>query len=116
MTGTVDLVIAGDGSGMRAAAVSALHRGQCVLVVLRSADARAARRLRRTLRKTLGAGCGQIRVITSAEVVCVDGIDGVEAVVVRHAPTGHLWAVNASAFLSCDADIVQWGRSSSPRR
>jgi len=33
----------------------------------------------------------------------VDGIDGVEAVVVRHVPTGHLSAVNASAFLSCDA-------------
>jgi len=103
MIGTVDLVIAGDGSAVRAAAVSALQRGQRVLVVLRSADARAARRLRRTLRTTMGAGCGQLRVITSAEVVCVDGVDGVEAVIVRHTPTGHLSAVNASAFLSCDA-------------
>ena len=102
MIATVDLVIAGDGSAVRAAAVSALQRGQRVLVVLRSADARAARRLRRTLRKTAGAGCGQLRVITSAEVVCVDGVDGVEAVVVRHVPTGRLSAVNASAFLSCD--------------
>jgi len=103
MIGTVDLVIAGDGSAVRAAAVSALQRGQRVLVVLRSADARAARRLRRTLRATMGAGCGQLTVVTSAEVVCVDGVDGVEAVVVRHALTGHLSAVNASAFLSCDA-------------
>ena len=103
MIATVDLVIAGDGSAVRAAAVSALQRGQRVLVVLRSADARAARRLRRTLRKTMGADCGQLRVITRAEVVCVDGVDGVEAVVVRHVPTGHLSAVNASAFLSCDA-------------
>ena len=103
MIATVDLVIAGDGSAVRAAAARALQRGQRVLVVSRSADARAARRLRRTLRKTLVAGCGQLRVITSAEVVCVDGIDGVEAVVVRHVPTGHLSAVNASAFLSCDA-------------
>ena len=102
MIATVDLVIAGDGSAVRSAAVAALQRGQRVLVVLRSADARAARRLRLALRKTLGAGCGQLRVITSAEVVCVDGIDGVEAVVVRHVPTGHLSAVNASAFLSCD--------------
>jgi len=100
--GTVDLVIAGDGGAARAAAVSALQRGQRVLVVLRSADARAARRLRRTLVKTMGTGCGQLGIITSAEVVCVDGVDGVEAVVVRHAPTGHLSAVNASAFLSCD--------------
>ena len=38
--------------------------------------------------------------MTSAEVVCVDGVDAVEAVVVRHAPTGRLSAVNASAFVS----------------
>jgi hypothetical protein len=41
-------------------------------------------------------------VMTSAEVACVDGVDGVEAVVIRHAPTGRLYAVNASAFLSCE--------------
>jgi hypothetical protein len=35
-----------------------------------------------------------------AEVVCVDGVDGVEAVVIRHAGTGRLYAVNASAFLA----------------
>ena len=40
--------------------------------------------------------------MSSAEVVCVDGVDGVEAVVVRHVATGNLSAVNASAFLSCD--------------
>lgn len=103
MNGTVDLVIAGDGGAMRAAAVSALRRGQRVLVVLGSANARVARRLRRILLRIADANGGQLRVITSAEVVCVDGVDGVEAVVVRHAPTGHLSAVNASAFLCCDA-------------
>jgi len=40
--------------------------------------------------------------MTNAEVVCVDGVDGVEAVVIRHARTGRLCAVNASAFPSCD--------------
>jgi hypothetical protein len=30
-------------------------------------------------------------------------LNGVEAVVIRHARTGRLCAVNASAFLSCDA-------------
>ena len=40
---------------------------------------------------------GQLRVIAGAEVVCVDGVDAVEAVVVHHAPTGRLSAVNASA-------------------
>jgi hypothetical protein len=102
MIGTVDLVIAGDASAARAAAVSALERGQRVLVVLRSGDARVARRLRRTILRTAGTDGGHLRVMTRAEVVCVDGVDGVEAVVVRHAPTGRLSAVNASAFLSCD--------------
>jgi thioredoxin reductase len=100
MIGNVDLVVAGDGSAARAAALRALQHGQHVLVVLRSADAREARRLRRSLLETAGAEDGQLRVITSAEVVCVDGVDGVEAVVVRHAPTGRLSAVNASAFAS----------------
>jgi hypothetical protein len=103
MIGTVDFVIAGDASGARAAAVSALQRGQRVLVVLRSADARVARCFRRSLLETAGADGGQLSVMTSAEVVCADGVDGVEAVVVRHAPTGRLSAVNASAFISFDA-------------
>jgi len=101
MIETVDVVIAGDGSGGRTAAVSALERGQRVLIVLRT-DVRVARRLRSTLLRTVRAGCGQLRIMTSAEVVCVDGVDGVEAVVVRHTPTGHLSAVNASAFVSFD--------------
>jgi hypothetical protein len=42
-------------------------------------------------------------VITGAEVVCVDGLDDVEAVVIRHARTGRLSAVNASAFVSSDS-------------
>jgi thioredoxin reductase len=100
---TVDLVVAGDGSAARAAAADALQRGRRVLVVLRSGDARQAQRLRRYLRKTTGAASGQLRVMASADVVCVDGVDAVEAVVVRHAPTGRLSAVNASAFVSFDA-------------
>ena len=102
MIRTVDLVVAGDGNAARAAAVSALQRGHRVLVVLRSADTRIAGRLRRSLRKAEGKNGGQLRIITSVEVVCVDGVNGVEAVVVRHALTGQLSAVNASAFLSCD--------------
>jgi hypothetical protein len=109
MIGTVDLVIAGDASAARAAAVRALQHGQRVLVVLRSGDARAARRLRRSLLESAGADGGQLRVMTSAEVVCADGVDGVEAVVVRYALTGRLSAVNASAFVS-------FGPSSQSRR
>src|SRR5262245_56043625 len=40
--------------------------------------------------------------MTNAEVVCVDGVRGVEAVVVRYTRTGRQCAVNTSAFLSCD--------------
>ena len=104
MTRTVDLVISGDGRAARAAAVDALRSGGRVLIVLRSGDARQARRLQRCLRKTGGAASGQLTVMASAEVVCVDGVDAVEAVVVRHAPTGRLSGVNASAFVSFEAE------------
>lgn len=40
--------------------------------------------------------------MTNTEVVCVDGVGGVEAVVVRYRLTGRLCAVNTPAFLSCD--------------
>jgi hypothetical protein len=38
-------------------------------------------------------------VLTNVEVVCVDGIAGVEVVVLRHRRTGRLSAVNASTFV-----------------
>ena len=101
MIRTVDVVIAGDGTLAQAAAVAALKCGHRILVVVRSGDALVARRLRRMLIRTAGTDSGQISVMTSAEVVCVDGVNGVEAVVIRHA-AGRLSAVNASAFISCD--------------
>lgn len=106
MTGNVDLVIAGDANGARSAAVAALRRGERVLVVLRSADTRGAKRLRKCLLEAAGPVTGQLRVITGAEVVCVDGIERVEAVVVRHRATGRLSALNASAFEAEDADAA----------
>jgi hypothetical protein len=99
MIATVDLVIAGDSRTARAAAIDALRRGLRVLVVLRSADARVARRLRRILLNTAGAGGAQLAIMKHADVVCADGVDGVEAVVVRQALSGRLSAVNASAFV-----------------
>jgi len=103
MIRTVDLVIAGDGSAARAAAVEALQCGHRVLLVVRSADTRVARRLRRHLLGTATTCGGQLWVMTGGEVVCVDGVGAVEAVVLRHARTGRLSAVNASAFVSFDA-------------
>lgn len=100
MIRTVDLVVAGDGMNARAEAISALQRGERVLVVLRSGDAKVTRSLRRAVVGEAGADGGQLSVITGAEVVCADGIDGVEAVVVRYMSTGRLSAVNASRFVS----------------
>ena len=95
---TVDLVVTGDERAAGAAAVNAVQRGQRVLLVLRAANPRVVPRVRRLCR---GAS-GQLIVMTSAEVVCVDGVDAVEAVVIRRSRSGRLWAVNASAFRSCD--------------
>jgi hypothetical protein len=107
---TVDLVISGDGRAALATAVEALQRGRRVLIVLRSRDARLARRFRRRVCRTARAGANQVTVMTRAEVVCVDGVDGVEAVVIRYLSTGRLCAVNASAFLSCDTHHSVIGR------
>jgi predicted dinucleotide-utilizing enzyme len=98
---TVDLVIAGAGEKALVPTIAALRRGKRVLVVL-SGDARAGQRLRQALLDGWSGDDGQVTVVANAEVVCVDGVDRVEAIVVRHARTGRLSAVNASAFLSCD--------------
>ena len=102
MTRTVDLVVTGDDRAALAAAVDTVRRGLRVLVVLRSGDARVVQRFRRCLCRAANRDDSQLTVMTNAQVVCVDGVDGVEAVVIRHARTGRLCAVNASAFLSCD--------------
>ena len=102
MPRTVDLVVTGDDKAALAAAVDAMQRGRCVLVVLHSGDAREVQRVRRRLCLAANADHSRFTVMTNAEVVCVDGVDGVEAVVIRHSRTGYLYAVNASAFLSCD--------------
>ena len=99
---TVDLVVTGDERAAVAAAVDALRRGQRVLVVLRSGGPRMLPRLRRLGRPARN----QLTVMTNAEVVCVDGVHGVEAVVVRYMRTGRLCAVNTSAFLSCNGSIA----------
>jgi thioredoxin reductase len=97
-TSTVDLVVTGDERAALAAAMDAVRRGQRVLVVLRSDDARVVPRLRRLCR----AAKDQLTVMTNAEVVCVDGVHRVEAIVVRYTRTRRLCAVNTRAFLSCD--------------
>ena len=94
---TVDVVVTGEETAAIGAAVDAVRRGQRVLVVLRSAGRQLVPRLRRLCR----AAKNQLTVMTDAEVVCVDGVHGVEAVVMRDTRTGRLCAVNTTAFLSC---------------
>ena len=102
MIRTVDLVIAGSCNAALAAAGEALQCGRRVLVVLRSADEPAVRRFRRSMSRNACADGCEMTVMTNAEVVCVDGVNGIEAIVIRYARTGRLRAVNASAFLSCE--------------
>lgn len=62
-------------------------------MVLASGE-RAGRRLRRVV----GASGSQIAVMTGVQIACVDGIDGVEAVVLRYVKTGRLRGANPSAI------------------
>jgi hypothetical protein len=115
VTRTVDLVVVGDHGPARAAAIEALQGGRRVLVVLRAGDGPMARRLRRSLSAGGHAAAGQLTLITGAEVVCADGIGGVEAVVVRHLRTGRLSAVNTSACVSGGSGASQPAAARSPR-
>jgi len=105
---TVDLAIAGGGSGALAAAAAALQRGWRVLVLLPSPDGRDGRCFRRRLRTSVDVRQEQLTVLTNVAVVCVDGVEGVEVVVIRHTRTGRLSAVNVSAFVD--------DRGAAPRR
>ena len=99
MTRTVDVVIVGARPAARGAAIEAARRGLRVLVVTRSRRARFAGRLRRSVRAAGEGARRQLTILTGAEVVCVDGIRSVEAVVIRRIRTGRLIGVNASAIL-----------------
>jgi len=110
---TVDLVVAGGGNEALATAAAALERGRRVLILLRSSDRRVGARLRWRLRRDAAVRDGQLIVVLNADVVCVDGIGGVEVVVVRDTRTGRLSAVNASAFLPGD-DVRSPGSARRP--
>jgi NADPH-dependent 2,4-dienoyl-CoA reductase/sulfur reductase-like enzyme len=106
-------VIVGGHRVAMAAAIEAARRGMRVLIVIRSMRARFAGRLRQSLRAA-GEGLEQhVTVLTGAEVVCVDGIHSVEAVVIRRIRTGRLIGINASAILTFDVPErarMKWAR------
>jgi hypothetical protein len=94
----VDLVIVAGDSSAISAAIDAARRGMRVLVVIGSTPVPLIRRLRRALRAAGTRVRRGVTVLTNAEVVCVDGLDRVEAVIVRRIGTGRLIGVNASAI------------------
>lgn len=105
MMKAVDLVFYDDRDGPFTASPpwravdDAVRSGRRVLVVLRSADRRGRRGVRRSLAQALVAP-GQLSIVINAEVACVDGVDRVEVVVFRYRTSGRLLAVNATAFVT----------------
>jgi hypothetical protein len=96
---TVHTVIVGADGGAVAATIDAVRRGIPVLVVIRSGRASVVRRFRQSLRSAAAWPSPLVTIVAGAEVACVDGVNGVEAVVVRQLRTGRLIGVNARAVL-----------------
>jgi pyruvate/2-oxoglutarate dehydrogenase complex dihydrolipoamide dehydrogenase (E3) component len=99
MTRTVDVVIVGGGAAAVAATIDAVRLGQRVLVVIRARRSGFARQLREALGTAMVVSPARITVLTGAEVACVDGVQSIEAVVVRQRRTRRLIGFNASALL-----------------
>ena len=98
MINTVDVVVVGGDDAAVAATIDKAGRGMRVMVVLRSRRADTARRIRNAIRAGLEER-RRVVVLTGAEVACVDGVNAVEAVVIRDLRTGRLTGVNASEVL-----------------
>jgi hypothetical protein len=101
MTRTVDIVVVAEDAAAVAATIEAVGRGLRVLVVVRARRAGLARVIRQSLRAAQVPHRLAL-VMTGAELACVDGVNGIEAVVVRYVRTGRLIGFNASALLALD--------------
>lgn len=112
MTRRVDIVIVGANAAAFAATADAANRGLRVLLVIRPRLASLSRKLRQSLRTIRGSSRRQVSVSSGAELACVDGVNAIEAVVVRHIRTGRLVGFNASAHLDFEAP----GRNAKPSR
>jgi hypothetical protein len=111
MTRTVDLVIFGFDAAAAETAIAAAQRGQRVLVVTRARRARLRRDAIRLLRRHRTSGQQPVLVLTDSEVVCADGIERLEAVVVRRITTGRLIEFNASAMLLAGDEALRRRRT-----
>ena len=99
MTRTVDVVVIGIDPAATAASIEAIRRGLRVLIVIRRRGTRVAHQHRQSLRAACTWSARQVTIVSGALVACVDGVNGIEAVVVRHVATGRLTGFNASALL-----------------
>ena len=98
MTITVDLVVAGADDEAIQTIVAAARSGRKVLVVIGSPHPAVGRRLRRALRTSHPDVRRHVSVMSGAQIVCSDGVAGIEAIVIRRIKTGRLIGVNASAI------------------
>jgi len=97
VTRTVALVVVGAGCDAIAAAIAVARRGQRALILLGPRDRARVGRVRWRVRAAGAAVRRRITVMTGSELVCADGIGGVEAVVVRRVGSGRLQAFNTRA-------------------
>jgi hypothetical protein len=101
MSRAVDLVIVGMTPAAGIAAVDAARTGGRVLVVDQTTDRRLTTRFRQFL-DAADDVLERIVVLTGVEVVCVDGMLTVEAVLLRRLSTGFLIGINTRAVLVAD--------------
>ena len=97
MTNTFDLVVVGADAAAIAATSEAVRQGLWVLVVIRSRGGHVARRLRQSLRLAKSPQW-RVKIVTGAEIACADGVNGVEAVVLRDLRTGRLRGFNTAGL------------------
>jgi len=101
MSSAVDLVIVGMTPDASVAAVEAARTGRRVIVVDQTTDRRLTTRFRLSL-DAHGSVRERIVMLSGVEVVCVDGMHTVEAVLLRRVRTGLLIGINARAVLMTD--------------
>lgn len=99
MTRTVDIVIVGGNAAAVAATIDAVRRGLRVLVVVRRSEPHLTRRFRQAVQRAAALSPRQLTILAGASVACVDGVNTVEAVIVKRLRTHRLIGFNASELL-----------------
>ena len=99
MSRHVDLVIVGVTPAACAAAIDAARRRRRVLIVSDTPANRCHRHLLRGLKAHREVQRELVSVLTGVEVVCVDGTNAIEVVLLRTMKTGRMVGINTAAVL-----------------